>query len=139
MMKYGAILLIKLVKVFFNQLSKHLLVQTFRFWQQPPVNNLPSTVYQTQFVYQSKHFFHYISIIPENEISSDKSFTHIWPYKLANKWEIILLLLRKLAVVESKLWKKSMQNLFLYHVKYNLTTANFLKRSNIISHLFASW
>ena len=32
----------------------------------------------------------------------------------ANKWEIILLLLRKLAVVESKLWKKSMEKLFLH-------------------------
>ena len=38
----------------------------------------------------------------------------IWPYQLANKLEIILLLLRKLAVVESKLFKKSMQNLFLH-------------------------
>ena len=37
-----------------------------------------------------------------------------WPYQLANKWVIILLLLWKLAVVESKLWKKSMQNLFLH-------------------------
>ena len=37
-----------------------------------------------------------------------------WPYQLANNWEIISLLLRKLAVVESKSWKKSMQNLFLH-------------------------
>ena len=43
-------------------------------------------------------------------------FGTTWPYQLANKWEIILLLLRKLAIVESKLWKKSVQNLFLHYI-----------------------
>ena len=65
-----------------------------------------------------------------------------WHYQLANKWEIILLFLRKLALVKSKLWKTPMQNLFLHKILPKIWlhySASFLKRSNIISHIFASW
>ena len=42
------------------------------------------------------------SFLPLTEITG----WHIWPHQLANKWEIILLLLRKLAVVEYKIMEK---------------------------------
>ena len=63
-----------------------------------------------------------------------------WPYQLANKWEIILLLLRKLAAVKLYFGQNLMQKFCIdFFHNFDSTIASFLKRSNIHSHLFASW
>ena len=89
-----------------DRIIGHNLIQCCQFWWSSSWKQLEDM--RSQFLREK--FLCRWSIIARPTWEERGKFLDIWPYQLANKWEIIL---RKLAIVESKLWEISMQNLFL--------------------------